>query len=271
MTQQDPSAKPRFFPGPPPPPARFRIAASTGTHIGDRSEQQDRAAILSSKRTPGVALVIVCDGMGGKTGGAIAAQQVITTAEHLFNDYSPKSETVEQLLRAIASEAHTVIKLSALSTEKEPHSTMVAMLISSERADWAHIGDSRLYLYQGAELVHRTEDHSYVNELVREGRLTPEQAKNHRMSNVLTSALGTDKSPQITFGSAERLDVGMSFLLCTDGLWHYFSDQELGNALAKLPPRIASEKLIEAARTRARGRGDNCTLAIVKLEPPQGS
>jgi serine/threonine protein phosphatase PrpC len=268
MTQQDPGAKPRFFPGPPPAPPRFRIAACTGTHIGDRGEQQDRAAILSSKRTPGAALVVVADGMGGKTGGAIAAQQVISTAQHLFNEYSPKSETVDQLLRAIAHEAHTVIKLSALSTEKEPHSTMVAMLISGNRADWAHIGDSRLYLFNGVELAHRTHDHSYVNELVREGRLKPEQAKNHRMSNVLTSALGTDKTPQITFGSTDQLDVGMSFLLCTDGLWHYFSDQELGNALAKLPPRSASEKLIETARSRARGRGDNCTLAIVKLDPP---
>lgn len=268
LAQQDPNAVPRRFSGPPPAPPRFKLSACTGTHIGDRAEQQDRVAILSSKRAPGTALVIICDGMGGRTGGAMAAQQVISTTEHLFNEFSPKTDTIQQLIHAIADEAHTVIKLSALSTEKEPHSTMVALVLSSDRADWAHIGDSRLYLFKSTELIHRTEDHSYVNDLVRDGLITPQQAKTHRMSNVLTSALGTEKSPKITFGGTDNLEPGLSFLLCSDGLWHYFPDLELGTILSDNPARVASEKLIDLARTRAKGRGDNCTLAIVKLETP---
>jgi serine/threonine protein phosphatase PrpC len=250
--------------------SRFKIAACTGTHIGDRKEQQDRVALVASKRAPGCVLAIVCDGMGGKTGGAIAAQQVVTTATNLFQDFSPNDTPVETLMRAIAEEAHTIIKLSALSSEKEPHSTMVAVVVQSDSANWAHIGDSRLYHYRGERLMNMTVDHSYVNQLVAEGRLAQEDAKNHRLSNVITNAIGTEKMPDITFGGTAPLDAGDCFLLCTDGLWHYFSDEEIGEVLASQAPRVASEMLIDEARTRAGGKGDNCSLAIIKLEHAAG-
>jgi PPM family protein phosphatase len=217
---------------------------------------------------PGSALFVVADGMGGKTGGAMAAQQVMTTAKGLFEEFAPTSESVVDLLRQVVTEAHTVIKLSALSSEKEPHSTIIAMVLQPNRADWAHVGDSRLYRFHEAELIERTIDHSYVEQLIAEGKIRPEEAQTHRLSNLLTSALGTAKTPEISFGGTETLDVGEIFLLCSDGLWHYFSDAELGVVLNTAPPRVASERLIQLACERARGGGDNCTLAIVRLDPP---
>ena len=248
------------------PSAPLRITACTGQHIGDRAEQQDRVGIFTSRRLPDSALFVVADGMGGKTGGAMAAQQVMSTAKNLFAEYSI-GQSIQSLLTEIVHEAHMVIRLSALSTEKEPHSTIAALVVQPHRADWAHVGDSRIYRFGESRMVERTVDHSYVEQLVNEGKLDRQGASSHRLSNLLTHALGTNKQPSIDFGSVDRLVAGDTFLLCSDGLWHYFTEDELALILASYPPRKASERLIHIARERADGGGDNCTLAIIRMEP----
>lgn len=255
----------RNAPLPPSPP--LRLVACTGQHIGDRAEQQDRVGIFTSRRLADSALFVVADGMGGKTGGAMAAEQVMSTAKNLFAEYSV-GDSIRDLLGEIVREAHLVIRLSALSTEKEPHSTIAALVVQPHRADWAHVGDSRIYRFRGSKLISRTSDHSYVEQLVNEGKLHPYGAHTHRLSNLLTHALGTTKQPSIDFGAAETLSDGDTFMLCSDGLWHYFSDSELAVLLSSYPPRKASERLIAIARDRAAGGGDNCSLAIVRLETP---
>ncbi|NMM28805.1 MAG: serine/threonine-protein phosphatase [Glaciimonas sp.] len=247
--------------------SQYKLEAGTAQHIGDREEQQDRVALFAAPKAPGTMLAVLADGMGGRTGGALAAEQIIKSAQQLFNEFSPGSEAVETLLGRIVHEAHSIIKLSSFSSEKEPHSTMVALVISpDQRAIWAHVGDSRLYLFEGANYIRRTIDHSYVERLVSEGKLSRQKAKNHPLSNVLTSALGSHKrEPTITFGRLDMLHPGHAFLLCSDGLWHYFSKLEMAAAIAENSPRSASEILIRIARERAKGCGDNCSMAIVKL------
>ncbi len=244
----------------------LRISACTGQHIGDRLEQQDRVGIFTSRRLPDAALFVLADGMGGKTGGAMAAQQVMSTAKNLFAEYSV-GDSIQSLLTEIVNEAHLVIRLSALSTEKEPHSTLAALVVQPHRADWAHVGDSRIYRFSHGKLAGRTTDHSYVEQLVSEGKLDRRGANSHRLSNLLTHALGTNKQPSIDFGHCESLSAGDTFLLCSDGLWHYFTDNELAVVLTTYPVRRASERLIQIARERADGGGDNCTLAIVRMAP----
>jgi PPM family protein phosphatase len=241
------------------------VDATTGTHVGDRKDQQDRVAIIPSKRVKGTALVVLADGAGGYAGGAAAAAQVVTTATNLFENFSPRDETPEQLLREIVLEAHTVIKLNRILTEEEPHSTFVAMVLQPDRADWGHVGDSRLYHFRGAQLMHRTPDHSLVEQLTREGQIKEEDRHNHPNRNLLLQALGQSELPEPTFGSTSPLADGDTFLLCSDGLWDYFPDAELGKILSTLPPRKAAEMLVTGARGRANGKGDNLTLALVKL------
>jgi serine/threonine protein phosphatase PrpC len=252
--------------------SQYKIEAGTGQHIGDRKEQQDRTALFAAPRAPGYVMAVVADGMGGLSGGALAAEQVIRTAKQAFDHFSPQTDDVAKMLETVARDAHTIIKLTSFSSEKNPHSTMVLLVITPERtAFWAHVGDSRLYRFDGPNCAERTIDHSFVEMLVREGKLSREEAQNHRLSNVLVSALGShDRDPQVTLRRYEGLKAGDSFLLCSDGLWHYFSDAELGAAVAMNSPRQASEMLINKARERTTdGSGDNCTLAIVKLiEPP---
>lgn len=248
--------------------SQYKIEAGTGQHIGDRKEQQDRVALFAAPRAPGYAMAVVADGMGGLSGGALAAEQVIRTAKQAFDLFSPQTDNVEKMLVAIAQEAHTVIRLTAISSEKEPHSTIVILVVTPDRtAIWAHIGDSRLYRFSGPNCAERTVDHSYVERLVSAGKMTREEAQNHHLANVLVSALGAGENPpEVTLGRYAGLSAGDAFLLCTDGLWHYFSELELGAAIAMNSPRQASEMLIGKARERAAGQSaDNCTLAIVKL------
>lgn len=248
--------------------SRYKIEAGTGQHIGDRKEQQDRTALFAAERAPGYMMAVVADGMGGLSGGALAAEQVIRTAKQAFDLFSPQTDDVEKMLVTIAHDAHTIIKLTAISSEKKPHSTMVILVITPDRtAVWAHVGDSRLYRFDGPNCIERTIDHSYVETLVKEGKLSREEAPHHHLANVLVNALGShENQPEVTVRRYDGLKTGDSFLLCTDGLWHYFSEAELGAAVAMNSPRQASELLINKARERASGgSGDNCTLAIVKL------
>ena len=251
--------------------SQYKIEAGTAQHIGDRQEQQDRVALFAAPKAPGYMMAVLADGMGGLAGGALAAEQVVRTAEQNFERFSPLTDRVEAMLETIARDAHTVIRLSAMSSQKEPHSTMVILVLTpDQRAIWAHVGDSRLYRFDGPNFVERTVDHSYVQKLIDEGKLSPEEAKHHRLAGVLVNVLGmTTGEPSITLGRRDNLKPGDAFLLCSDGLWHYFADAELGAAIAVNTPRQASELLINKTRERAAGTAaDNCSMVIVRLVTP---
>src|ERR1700754_4730333 len=190
----------------------YRLSATTGMHRGDRAYQQDQVEILPHDRVPGCLLAVLADGMGGKSGGRKAADQVLLTARQLFERFSPSRDDT-------------------------------------------------------AETLSRTIDHSYVQRLVDEGQITEEEANSHPQSNLLTGCLGTHQDPPITQKHIDKLEIGDSVLSCSDGLWHYFTPRELGAIVHALPPREATEMLVGKARQRARGSGDNLSLALVRVEP----
>jgi len=247
--------------------AGFRLLAATGMHRGDRAYQQDQVQIIGHARVPGCVLAVLADGMGGKSGGRKAADQVILTAQQLFERYAPNRDDAQGLLKQIVMEAHLMIKLTAITSEEEPHSTAAAFLIGPTRScDVIHAGDSRVYHFRGAEMVSRTIDHSYVQRLVDEGTIAEADANAHAQSNLLTGCLGTQQDPPISVKRIDALEFGDTLLTCSDGLWHYFTPRELGAIVHALPPREASEMLIAKARQRARGAGDNASLALVRIE-----
>ena len=249
-------------------PAVYRLSAATALHRGDRLYQQDQVQVLVHAKVGGCALALVADGMGGKSGGRKAADQVVLTARQLFERYSPRDDDPAELLQQLVQEAHLMIKLAAIAAEEEPHSTLAAFLVlPGLRCDIVHAGDSRIYHFRDGALRTRTRDHSYVQRLIDEGTLTEDEAQVHPQSNLLTGCLGTEQEPPLALAQLGTLAVGDALLACSDGLWHYFTPAELASAVQPLPPREAAELLVGQARERARGSGDNLSLAILKVEP----
>jgi serine/threonine protein phosphatase PrpC len=246
----------------------FRLAAATGLHQGDRPYQQDQVLFMSHPRAAGCVLGLVADGMGGRSGGRKASDQVLMTARQLFSRYKPGRDEPAAVLRQLLEDAHTVIKLTAISSEQEPHSTLAAFLMNpGGDCSWLHAGDSRIYHFHNGRLVKRTKDHSYVQVLVDRGEIDEEEANFHPQSNILLGCLGMKSSrPPIDVHLIPRMRPGDVLMACSDGLWHYFTPEEMGALLADQPPRVAVELLVAEARRRAMGGGDNISLAVLKFE-----
>lgn len=246
----------------------FTAETCVALHIGDRKDQQDRAGLFSHPTRPGIMLAVLADGMGGHSGGAMAADQVVLRARQNLEAYAPLHERPADLLGSVIDEAHVGIKLTRFTSEQDPHSTATVFMLQQGQAHWAHCGDSRLYHFRRTDTLHRTADHSLVGELQRKGRLDEAGALNHPQRNVLLSCLGSDRPPRIEHGKAASLVAGDSFLLCSDGLWAYFEDSELAAIINEHPARAAAERLVGLARRRSAGCGDNISLALIKLVNP---
>ena len=241
------------------------IDACTAQHIGDRKEQQDRIGLFAHPRRKGTLLAIVADGMGGHTGGSLAAEQVVHTAKANFERYSPEAETPHELLAESFKEAHMMIRTGRALNEQDPHSTGTSMIVEPGKATWAWCGDSRLYHFRNGVLKSRTRDHSYYEELIRTQKMSAADAAKHTHRNVLVTSLGGDDAPRIESAEVTDLQAGDAFLLCSDGLWDYFSDEELARVMTEYKARQGSEILINTGRDRAQGGGDNLSLVMVRL------
>ena len=244
----------------------LKLDACVAQHQGDRHEQQDRLALVAHTRVSGSALALGADGMGGHTGGALAAEQVVHTVSTNFQRWG-SHEDPRKMLEESFAEAHGMIKTTRFLNEKDPHSTGVALMLQpgGRQCIWAHCGDSRLYAFRGLHLRMRTIDHSYVEHLVQIGKITEDEAETHPNRNILLTSLGGNEAPKVDFGCVSDVQPGDSFLLCSDGLWGYFDDVELGALITTGTAREVSNTLIRLARARGEGKGDNISLALLKF------
>jgi protein phosphatase len=214
-------------------------------------------------------LYAVADGMGGHAAGEVASDLAISALAESLRQQKREpsgwsSAEAAEMLRTGFREGNRKICESVRMREewRGMGTTIVAMVLTEGRAIVAHVGDSRAYLLRKGEFRQLTSDHSWVNEQVKLGLLTEEQAHRHPMRNIVTRALGNEPEVPIDL-TGEDVRAGDVFLLCSDGLSGMLADREIGEVLAAQGgvPRVACRELVD--RANARGGEDNITVIVL--------
>lgn len=236
--------------------------------IGGREEQQDRVAMLDGASTH---LLALADGVGGHEGGALAAQALIEVARESFRAFERVREgTPANLLERIVLAAHERINALGLERGVKPHSTCVLLYLDSDAAAWAHVGDSRLYRFAEGRLAERTMDHSIVELMRLQGRITEAEMRTHPDKNRLFEALGGDQQPLAEAGGKETA-AGDGFLLLSDGVWENVADADLEAAIRAEDLACALRHLVASAKARGGTECDNLSVAAARYRTAPSS
>jgi len=255
--------------GPPP----FSLQARGATDVGRRREQNEDAFLVDLHTS----LFIVADGMGGHAGGGTASRIAVRTIQERVRaafDASPQSFrsptvadashlpvllrlAVEAACKAIYGAAQEDPSLAGMGT------TVTAALLVGRSAFVAHVGDSRCYLLRNGRIFQISEDHSLVNEQLKSGAITEEEARQSRFRNIITRSVGFEEEVQVDVVGME-VEPGDALLICCDGLSNMITDAEIlevvtGTRLAEAPERLV-------ALANERGGDDNITVIVVQVD-----
>ncbi len=235
----------------------LRVAEQyTGSDTG-RQRRANEDSLLA--RSP---LFVVADGMGGAQAGEVASRIAVESFQPGLEDAAEPEAALAALALAANARIH---ELSHSNAEQAGMgTTLTAVYVGAEEVAIAHVGDSRAYCLRDGELLRLTDDHSLVDELMRQGRLTPEEAVEHPQRSVITRALGPEGTVEVDTRSFSA-HPGDIYLLCSDGLTTMISEEQITAVLlAHERLRDAGEGLIAAAN-EAGGR-DNITVVLLRLE-----
>ena len=203
-------------------------------------------------------LLVICDGVGGAAAGEIASE---TAVHRILNDYYEASAkmTVQERLASAIQSANAAIYALNEQRERQMATTVVAAVIIDKHLVVAHAGDSRAYLVRGGKISQITEDHSWVEEMVRSGDLTPAEAKVHPWRNRITRGLGMTPTVKVdvTIFDWQPEDI---LVLCSDGLTRHVQDAEIAKVVTSYPPENAAQRLIDMANQR--GGKDNISAIV---------
>ena len=192
--------------------------------LGDRSDNQDRAAVVVANDA---ALMMVFDGMGGHSDGAAAAETGLKVVQDIFTSTTLPVLDPQGFLYMALSKAHDeVVKLGQdLAVDFRPRATCAVCLVQEGGAFWAHIGDSRIYQLRDGKVLSRSRDHSHVEVLIQEGAISEEEALDHPMRNFVECCIGGDAPvPDMSITGKKQLEEGDVLLACSDGLWSGLPD-----------------------------------------------
>lgn len=239
----------------------LETAAVTDRGLSEKRPHNEDSYLLDAER----GIFAVADGVGGANAGEVASRTAVEVLEEAFRHHQP-GEDVEDLLEIAIQRANASI--FQMSREQQNLSmmatTIVALHIDGRRATIGHVGDSRLYSLSPEGRIRReTEDHSVVEEEVKAGRMTREQAANHPSRNVISRALGAEAAVEVDLRTFE-VDDGTTFLLCSDGITRHLPDREIESLLG-------SSDTLEAACAEMkrlcfeRGAEDNLTAVAVRV------
>jgi PPM family protein phosphatase len=237
---------------------RFLCASAQGP----RDEQQDAGICLSTPEH-GTALLVVSDGLGGQGGGRIASQKVTDLARQLWEERQGILLDPAGELATFCQTAHDRINEEGIKHGLSPRTTIATLYLTPTQAHWVHSGDTRLYRFRAGQLLERTEDHSVLQILVKQGLVAEKDMGTHPDQGILLQSLGGQEYEPPTHGRADLLSED-GFLLCTDGFWERTKLEEMAELLTC--SRSQASLLLELAVARAVKRngpkGDNVTVAV---------
>jgi protein phosphatase len=223
-------------------------------------------------------LYVVADGMGGHAGGGTASRLAVETIDKelrglwqnqdgpLFGRYPLQDSPLPEAIRTAVERACQTIFNAA---QEDPSlagmgTTVISLLIKDEYAFFAHVGDSRAYLVRGDLIQQISEDHSLVNEQIKAGMITPEEAKHSRYRNIITRSVGFEEEVQVDVMGLVS-EPGDLFVLCSDGLANMLEDQELFDIVKRHSLKEIPQQLVNLANDR--GGDDNVTVIVVQTHP----
>lgn len=229
-----------------------------------RETNQDAFKIVALGQRAGFALV--CDGMGGVNGGdrasSIAKAEISESIKASFTEGMDEKEIRNVMLRAIDAANQKIYQTAREHPDLTGMGTTVVLaILYGGRAYVAHVGDSRLYRFQGGGLEQLTKDHSRVQELVDRGMITQEEARVHPEKNMITRAVGIGPDVNVDFLTVP-FGLGDRLLLCSDGLSNVCADEEIADVLKAQRAEQAVETLIKLANMG--GGNDNITVVIAE-------
>lgn len=229
-----------------------------------RSNNEDACFVLLPDK-----VYVVADGVGGGNSGEIASRTAVNevadyVVEHPISLMTNKYAIVNYLQSAIDNANSKVFNMArAYSENTGMATTLVVTYVANKKAYIANVGDSRVYLCRNRQLIQLTEDHTYLNTLVKAGIMTKEQAETDERKNVITKALGAEETCEPDFFQVD-IELGDIFIICTDGLYNEVSTEEMVEMIDK---KESMSDLVENLITRANENGgrDNITVVSIKV------
>lgn len=251
----------------------IKFDITTASHIGGRAEQQDSVGQWTTDKT---CLIIVADGVGGSSGGRAASLAIIRCATSYWEQCEGIINNPQEGLTELARVANQAILNLSNNEKRSPASTVVALYVDQTHAHWIHSGDSRLYWLRptpgtAPEELSRTLDHSVVQMLLEQNKITEAEMIHHPDKNRIFRALGSNKFNGVDYTSREYTP-GDTFLLCSDGYWESITPGEpiLPPKLDNITMKTYAEQLVhEATRINGTDDSDNTTLAILRTSTAQ--
>lgn len=218
--------------------------------LGLQREGNEDSGLISSK------LVAVADGMGGHAGGEVASTIAISALNSKHINEDSLLTVTKEIDITIVSRSKSQPNLVGMGT------TLTALHINNESVQLLHVGDSRCYAFTGGKLIQLSQDHTVMQELIDQGRITPDEAMNHPQRSLLTQALMGDSGIEPVV-QVYPIKLGDQFLLCSDGLTAVLSDFEISKIIKKYSGQELVENLV--AETKAKGAPDNVTVIWAEI------
>ena len=255
----------------------MRITSCGMTDVGLKRGHNEDNYLINEELN----LFVVADGMGGHVGGEYASAIAVNTVEEIVTSLEvgssgldgevdtqeltdPVEVTRHRLAHAIRLAGRRIFEKAREQPEYHGMgTTAVVVQIDGANAYVAHVGDSRVYLMRDGKVEQVTEDHSLIAEKIRHGLITEEEAKTHRMRNVITRSLGYQEDVEVDL-QVRAVRRGDTYLLCSDGLSGHVNGDEMGAVMAQHGPQAAARALIELACER--GGDDNITCVIARVD-----